>query len=94
MRYPGDEAGYPGCSLLVDSMGHPAHLHARDVTLTVVAPAKTSSAPASRPAAVAASSCRTCAAAAAATRRAAGGGGTTNTGKSTEKLSPAVSGRP
>ncbi|MET9266542.1 DUF899 domain-containing protein [Amycolatopsis sp. NPDC004079] len=39
MLYPGDEAGCPGCSLLVDNMSHPAHLNARDVTLKVVAPA-------------------------------------------------------
>ncbi|MEV7094465.1 DUF899 domain-containing protein [Amycolatopsis sp. NPDC051045] len=39
MLHPGDEAGCPGCSLLVDNMPHLAHLHARDVTLTVVAPA-------------------------------------------------------
>ncbi|GAA4528023.1 DUF899 domain-containing protein [Amycolatopsis samaneae] len=39
MLHPGDDAGCPGCSLLVDNMGHLAHLHARDVTLTLVAPA-------------------------------------------------------
>ncbi len=39
MLHPGDRAGCPGCSLLVDNMPHLAHLHARDVTLTVVAPA-------------------------------------------------------
>ncbi|UKD55625.1 DUF899 domain-containing protein [Amycolatopsis sp. FU40] len=39
MLYPGDEVGCPGCSLLVDNMSHPAHLHARDVTLKVIAPA-------------------------------------------------------
>jgi len=39
MLHPGDEAGCPGCSLLVDNMPHLAHLHARDVTLKVVAPA-------------------------------------------------------
>lgn len=39
MLHPGDDAGCPGCSLLVDNMPHLAHLHARDTTLTVVAPA-------------------------------------------------------
>ncbi|WP_020657883.1 DUF899 domain-containing protein [Amycolatopsis benzoatilytica] len=39
MLFPGDEAGCPGCSLLVDNMSNPAHLNARDVTLQVVAPA-------------------------------------------------------
>ncbi|WP_410669019.1 DUF899 domain-containing protein [Amycolatopsis sp. cmx-4-68] len=39
MLHPGDEAGCPGCSLIVDNLPHLAHLHARDVTLTVVAPA-------------------------------------------------------
>jgi predicted dithiol-disulfide oxidoreductase (DUF899 family) len=39
MLHPGDTAGCPGCSMIVDNMGHPAHLNARDVTLTVVAPA-------------------------------------------------------
>jgi predicted dithiol-disulfide oxidoreductase (DUF899 family) len=39
MLHPGDEAGCPGCSLLVDNMPHLAHLHARDVTLTLVSPA-------------------------------------------------------
>ncbi|MGK3203926.1 DUF899 domain-containing protein [Amycolatopsis sp. MEPSY49] len=39
MLHPGDEAGCPGCSLIVDNMPHLAHLHARDVTLKVVAPA-------------------------------------------------------
>ena len=39
MLHPGDEAGCPGCSLVVDNLPHLAHLHARDVTFTVVAPA-------------------------------------------------------
>jgi predicted dithiol-disulfide oxidoreductase (DUF899 family) len=39
MLHPGDEAGCPGCSLIVDNLPHLAHLHARDVTFTVVAPA-------------------------------------------------------
>ncbi|HKN52792.1 MAG TPA: DUF899 domain-containing protein [Amycolatopsis sp.] len=39
MLHPGDEAGCPGCSLLVDNLPHLSHLHARDVTLKVVAPA-------------------------------------------------------
>ncbi|WP_103351666.1 DUF899 domain-containing protein [Amycolatopsis sp. CA-128772] len=39
MLHPGDEAGCPGCSLIVDNLPHLAHLHARDVTLKVVAPA-------------------------------------------------------
>jgi predicted dithiol-disulfide oxidoreductase (DUF899 family) len=29
-------AGCPGCSLVVDNMGHPAHLHARDTSLVLV----------------------------------------------------------
>lgn len=39
MLHPGDEAGCPGCSLIVDNLPHLAHLHARDVTFKVVAPA-------------------------------------------------------
>ncbi|MFI7121544.1 DUF899 domain-containing protein [Amycolatopsis sp. NPDC049868] len=39
MLGPGQKAGCPGCSMLVDNIGHPAHLHARDTTLYVVAPA-------------------------------------------------------
>ncbi|MFD5245214.1 DUF899 domain-containing protein [Amycolatopsis sp. NPDC058340] len=39
MLAPGQKAGCPGCSMLVDNIGHPAHLHARDTTLYVVAPA-------------------------------------------------------
>ncbi|KDN20008.1 DUF899 domain-containing protein [Amycolatopsis rifamycinica] len=39
MLHPGDQDGCPGCSLVVDNLPHLAHLHARDVTLTVVAPA-------------------------------------------------------
>jgi predicted dithiol-disulfide oxidoreductase (DUF899 family) len=39
MLHPGDEAGCPGCSLVLDNLPHLAHLHARDVTLKVVAPA-------------------------------------------------------
>ncbi|HEY3468015.1 MAG TPA: DUF899 domain-containing protein [Amycolatopsis sp.] len=39
MLHPGDDAGCPGCSLVVDNLPHLAHLHARDVTLKVVAPA-------------------------------------------------------
>ena len=30
-------AGCPGCSMVVDNMGHPAHLHARDTSLALVA---------------------------------------------------------
>jgi predicted dithiol-disulfide oxidoreductase (DUF899 family) len=30
------DAGCPGCSLVVDNFGHPAHLHARDVSLALV----------------------------------------------------------
>jgi predicted dithiol-disulfide oxidoreductase (DUF899 family) len=29
-------AGCPGCSMVVDNMGHPAHLHARDTSLVLV----------------------------------------------------------
>lgn len=39
MLHPGDDNRCPGCSLLVDNIGHLAHLHARDTTLVVVAPA-------------------------------------------------------
>lgn len=39
MLGPGQKAGCPGCSLIVDNIGHLAHLHARDTTLSVVAPA-------------------------------------------------------
>ena len=30
------DAGCPGCSMLVDQIGHPAHLHARDTSLALV----------------------------------------------------------
>jgi predicted dithiol-disulfide oxidoreductase (DUF899 family) len=30
------EAGCPGCSMFVDQIGHPAHFHARDTSLTLV----------------------------------------------------------
>jgi predicted dithiol-disulfide oxidoreductase (DUF899 family) len=39
MLHPGDPHRCPGCSLLVDNIGHLAHLHARDTTLVVTAPA-------------------------------------------------------
>jgi predicted dithiol-disulfide oxidoreductase (DUF899 family) len=39
MLFPGDTHRCPGCSLVVDNIGHPAHLHARDTTLVVTAPA-------------------------------------------------------
>jgi predicted dithiol-disulfide oxidoreductase (DUF899 family) len=39
MLFPGDEAGCPGCSIIADNVGHLAHLHARDVTFTMVASA-------------------------------------------------------
>lgn len=39
MLNPGQKAGCPGCSMIVDNIGHLAHLHARDTTLYVVAPA-------------------------------------------------------
>ena len=39
MLHPGDKAGCPGCSLIVDNVPHLAHLHARDITFKVVAPA-------------------------------------------------------
>lgn len=30
------DAGCPGCSMFVDNLGHPAHLHARDTSLALV----------------------------------------------------------
>ncbi|GAA1966054.1 DUF899 domain-containing protein [Amycolatopsis minnesotensis] len=39
MLHPGSDHLCPGCSLVLDNMGHPAHLHARDTTLAVIAPA-------------------------------------------------------
>ncbi|MGH9162501.1 MAG: DUF899 domain-containing protein, partial [Vicinamibacteraceae bacterium] len=33
---PNQEAGCDGCSIVVDNMGHPAHLHARDITRVLV----------------------------------------------------------
>jgi predicted dithiol-disulfide oxidoreductase (DUF899 family) len=30
------DAGCPGCSLVMDNLGHPAHLHARDVSFAAV----------------------------------------------------------
>jgi predicted dithiol-disulfide oxidoreductase (DUF899 family) len=33
---PNQDAGCDGCSLVVDNMGHPAHLHARDTALALV----------------------------------------------------------
>jgi predicted dithiol-disulfide oxidoreductase (DUF899 family) len=30
------EAGCPGCSMVIDNLGHPAHLHARDVSFAAV----------------------------------------------------------
>lgn len=36
MFAPEAEQGCPGCSMFVDQIGHPAHLHARDVTLVLV----------------------------------------------------------
>jgi predicted dithiol-disulfide oxidoreductase (DUF899 family) len=39
MMHPGDPHRCPGCSLLVDNIGNLAHLHARDTTLVVTAPA-------------------------------------------------------
>jgi len=30
------DAGCPGCSMFVDQIGHPAHIHARDVTFVLV----------------------------------------------------------
>lgn len=33
---PDDKQGCPGCSMLVDNMGHPAHLHARDTSRVLV----------------------------------------------------------
>ncbi|WP_020673710.1 DUF899 domain-containing protein [Amycolatopsis nigrescens] len=39
MMQPGSTHRCPGCSMVVDNMGHPAHVHARDTTLVVTAPA-------------------------------------------------------
>jgi predicted dithiol-disulfide oxidoreductase (DUF899 family) len=36
MFEPDAAEGCPGCSMLVDNMGHPAHLHARDVSRVLV----------------------------------------------------------
>jgi len=33
---PGQEEGCDGCSMVVDNMGHPAHLNARDITRVLV----------------------------------------------------------
>jgi predicted dithiol-disulfide oxidoreductase (DUF899 family) len=33
---PGRTAGCPGCSMFVDQIGHPAHLHARDTSFALV----------------------------------------------------------
>jgi predicted dithiol-disulfide oxidoreductase (DUF899 family) len=33
---PSAEAGCDGCAMVVDNMGHPAHLHARDTSLVLV----------------------------------------------------------
>jgi len=33
---PNQQAGCSGCSMVVDNMGHPAHLHARDITRVLV----------------------------------------------------------
>jgi predicted dithiol-disulfide oxidoreductase (DUF899 family) len=42
MMFPDDPHRCQGCSLLVDNMAPLEHLHARDTTLTVVAPARLS----------------------------------------------------
>jgi len=42
MLAPGSDRGCPGCSFLVDNLGHPAHLNARDTTFVLVAPARLS----------------------------------------------------
>lgn len=39
MMFAGDDHRCSGCSLVVDNIGHLAHLHARDTTLVVTAPA-------------------------------------------------------
>jgi predicted dithiol-disulfide oxidoreductase (DUF899 family) len=39
MLHPGDPHRCPGCSLVADNIPHLAHLYARDVTLTLMAPA-------------------------------------------------------
>lgn len=39
MMFPGDPHRCPGCSLLVDNIANLAHLHSRDTTLVVTAPA-------------------------------------------------------
>lgn len=36
MLGPDDEAGCSGCSMVVDNMGHPAHLNVRDITRVLV----------------------------------------------------------
>ena len=36
MFTPGAAQGCDGCSMMVDNMGHPAHLHARDTSLALV----------------------------------------------------------
>src|SRR5205085_5388194 len=33
---PRSDQGCDGCSMMVDNMGHPAHLHARDTSLALV----------------------------------------------------------
>src|SRR5262249_55214073 len=33
---PSQDAGCDGCSMVVDNMGHPAHLHARDTSIALV----------------------------------------------------------
>jgi predicted dithiol-disulfide oxidoreductase (DUF899 family) len=33
---PSQEAGCPGCSMFIDQVGHPAHLHARDTSFALV----------------------------------------------------------
>jgi len=39
MLAAGDDHRCPGCSLTVDNIGHLAHLHARDTTMIIMAPA-------------------------------------------------------
>src|SRR4029077_14578390 len=33
---PNQDAGCPGCSMFIDQVGHPAHLHARDTSFALV----------------------------------------------------------
>jgi len=43
MYHPEDDSFCNGCSMMVDNMGHPAHLHARDASRVLIAKAPLSS---------------------------------------------------